>query len=262
MPLPPFPIAMTSSAIQLGVVLVPVAIYGVISKSKKVITTSACTFAVGMIVAAVLYTPSFGFFASFKYNWLQKAIASLGVLLLAHKFGYKTPDLGFAMPERRSAFAVALLAGCAFGAYDFFTSTGHSIPTNEAKIFELTMPGLQEEPLYRGFLLCIWDQCFDRPWSVLGVSFGPAVLITSAIFTVGHLLALDKNWHIIASNDLRDWLNFACFCFLMCWLRYKFKSVWPAVVAHNADNGLCFLLARYAGAVAPHVTSIAGNSSL
>jgi hypothetical protein len=43
--------------------------------------------------------------------------------------------------------------------------------------------------------------------------------------------------------DLLGWINLAIFSLAMCWLRYPSGSVWPAIIAHNANNGLYQLIA-------------------
>jgi lysylphosphatidylglycerol synthetase-like protein (DUF2156 family) len=246
MALPAFSTAMAMTAVQLGIVLSPIVVYGAVRRSKEIWVASMLTLTLGFVVAAILFTPNFGWLANLQYNWLQKSLACLCVLLLPSLFGFIKSACGFSLPKGGAAFAIGMLIGLFFAVLDFLMAAEHSIPKFETMLFELTMPGLQEEPLYRGLMLCIWDKCLGRPWRLFGVQFGAGCLITTALFTVGHLVALDRNWHLVLNPDLREWVNFALFCLAMCWLRYKFDSVWPGVLAHNADNGIFFALSNWA----------------
>lgn len=241
MALPSFPTAMAMTAVQFGIVMTPVFIYGAVRRSKEMLIGTATATGVGMLAAAILFTPSFGFFASFKFNWLQKLVAFLCVFFLPSVLRIKRTDCGFVLPERPSAWAFGLLVGFLYAAIDVLTTTEHSVPSTEKILFEFSMPGLQEEPLYRGLMLCVFDNCFGRPWKLLGVEFGLGCIVTSVLFAVGHLVMLDQKWNIVSVPDPLVWINMLIFGFAMCWLRYKFNSMWPAVLAHNADNGFAQL---------------------
>jgi membrane protease YdiL (CAAX protease family) len=54
--------------------------------------------------------------------------------------------------------------------------------------FQFYFAGFGEEILFRGYFQSRLNQDFGRPWTVKGVSFGPGLLITAALFGVLHLL--------------------------------------------------------------------------
>lgn len=242
MALPAFPQAMAMTAIQLGIVLAPIAIYGAVKRSKLIVRVSAVTFVLVAFQAAILFTESFGALSTLQYNWLQKLFVFLSAVFLCKPLGVTPKECGYFLPNSRKAFLFALLIGFTYAAIDSVAAAEHIKPSLETVLFQFSMPGLQEEPFYRGSLLCYWDKHLGRPWKVLGVDVGAGCLITTAVFTVGHLVGLDKNWSLTCSTDLVEWINFVVFCFVMCWLRYKFDSVWPCVLAHNADNGFAKLI--------------------
>jgi len=242
MALPVFSMAMAATTMQLSIVLSPVIAYGVISRSKNILTASLLTIGISFVIAAILFMPNFGWLANLHYNWLQKLLAFLCIILLPRLLSYDKSVCGFGAPKASTAFATGLLIGLLFAFLDSLMTVEHSVPKLETVLFELSMPGLQEEPLYRGLLLCIWDKYLGRPWKAFGVEFGGGCVITTSLFTVSHLITLDRSWHPIVNLDPLQWFNFAIFCMTMCWLRYKFDSAWVSVIAHNADNGICFLL--------------------
>jgi hypothetical protein len=60
------------------------------------------------------------------------------------------------------------------------------------------------------------------------------------------MVALDSNLHPIFNPDALVWLNLVVFCLAMGWLRYRFESVWPSVIAHNVDNGFAKIISALA----------------
>ena len=55
-------------------------------------------------------------------------------------------------------------------------------------VFQFYFAGFGEEILFRGCFQSRLNQDFGRPWRIKGVSFGPGLLITSALFGVLHML--------------------------------------------------------------------------
>ncbi|MDR3615389.1 MAG: CPBP family intramembrane metalloprotease [Candidatus Obscuribacterales bacterium] len=243
MTLPTFSYSIALAATQLGIVLAPIITYGACRRSKKICAAALLTLALGLLQSAILFAPNFGCLAWLQYNWLQKVTMLLCTLALARRFGFSSADCGFAPPKYRSALVVGLFVGILFVGIDAMTGLPNSRPSTETVLFQLTIPGLHEEFFYRGLLLCIWDKCFGRPWSACGVEFGAGCIITTLLFTVGHQVALDDHWKVNVNLDILGWIDLVLFSLAMCWLRYRSGSVWPAVIAHNANNGLVQVIA-------------------
>jgi len=67
----------------------------------------------------------------------------------------------------------------------------------ETILFQSTLPGLEEEIIFRGILLTILNQVFTNPkWTLAKVSFGWVAIITSLLFGLTHGLSFDSNFHI------------------------------------------------------------------
>lgn len=45
-----------------------------------------------------------------------------------------------------------------------------------------------EEILYRGYIQSTVNREFGRPWQIMGVRFGPGLIIASLIFAVSHVI--------------------------------------------------------------------------
>jgi membrane protease YdiL (CAAX protease family) len=55
-------------------------------------------------------------------------------------------------------------------------------------VFQFFFAGFGEEILFRGYMQTRLNEDFGKPWRLKGVSFGPGLLISAALFGVLHLL--------------------------------------------------------------------------
>jgi uncharacterized protein len=161
--------------------LAPVFVSGAIYRSSKMFKAAALTFAFAILEAATLFAPSLGWFATLQFNWLQKLAGFALALLWTRVAGFAYKDCGFILPASRQAIVVGLslglTIGIVLGLIDLAFFVGHfSKGTIEFVLFELTMPGLQEEAVFRGVMLHILDSHLGRPWKVLGVEAGLVIL--------------------------------------------------------------------------------------
>ncbi|HEY9755934.1 MAG TPA: CPBP family intramembrane glutamic endopeptidase [Oculatellaceae cyanobacterium] len=153
-------------------------------------------------------------------------------LLLAKLLKLPQAVSALSFPKNLRCIVVALLVGALFAVID---GLGHPV-SRETQVYEWTMPGLSEEIVFRGVMLGVLDQRLGRPWKILGVRMGLGAVITSLIFCLAHALVIDRDWTLHFDNS--GIFELLCFGFAMCWLRYRYNSVVPAIVAHNVSNGL------------------------
>jgi uncharacterized protein len=99
---------------------------------------------------------------------------------------------------------------------------------------QLVAIALPEEAFYRGWLQTALDDALPARRRVLGVELGWGVLITSALFAVGHLAT---EWEPGRLAVFFPSLAFG-------WLRVKGRGVGAPIVFHAACNLLTALLAR------------------
>jgi membrane protease YdiL (CAAX protease family) len=94
---------------------------------------------------------------------------------------------------------------------------------------------LPEELFFRGYLQTRLQQLIPHRWTIWGGDVGPAVILTSVVFALSHLVA-------IPSGD-----RLAVFfpSLLFGWLRDRTGSIAGAVVAHALSNVLMQVLLRW-----------------
>ena len=98
---------------------------------------------------------------------------------------------------------------------------------------QLLVIALPEEAFYRGYLQSALDEVYKPRWRVLGAELGPGLLLTSALFALGHLYT--------EFNSARLAVFFPSLAF--GYLRARTRGVGSGVVFH----ALCNLFASYLG---------------
>ena len=111
--------------------------------------------------------------------------------------------------------------------------------TADEVLGQLLVIALSEEAFYRGYLQTALDAKWPPSWKVLGARIGPSLLVTSAIFAVGHVL-----------TDPRP-ARLAVFfpSLLFGWLRARTGGIGASLTFHAACNVLAETLARGYGLV-------------
>ncbi|MGL5930331.1 MAG: lysostaphin resistance A-like protein [Dermatophilaceae bacterium] len=118
--------------------------------------------------------------------------------------------------------------------------------TLEAVLFQWTMPGFEEELVMRGVLLALLAGALGgRRWRLGGVSFGWDLVVVTLLFGALH------GFTLISTDDgsldlLVDPVMFivtGLLGFWLGWIRLRADSLVPAMLAHNAVNGMSAIVA-------------------
>jgi uncharacterized protein len=110
------------------------------------------------------------------------------------------------------------------GGHFHFTGTGKA--ALDAVFGQLVLIALPEESFYRGYLQSRLDDVWPPRFRVLGAALGPGILVTSAIFALGHFATI------------REPARLAVFfpALLFGWLRARTGGVGAGVVFHALCN--------------------------
>ncbi|MEJ0104567.1 MAG: CPBP family intramembrane glutamic endopeptidase [Bacteroidota bacterium] len=175
-----------------------------------------------------------------QYNWIGKLSALLFLLLLvfvvkviSKKDAFATFEMNTSGSKKILALALAYLL-IRFSIY-FFTQTDKAVFHTEAILFQATLPGIEEELLFRGILLGLLNKIFtNKSFKFLDVNFGWGVILTSLLFGLVHGLHVGDTMHLdingfAIGRTLADGFLFAL-------LTEKFKSIVPAIIFHNLLN--------------------------
>jgi uncharacterized protein len=172
-----------------------------------------------------------------KWNWSGKFYSlCFSLAIMAH------PAFGF----KRSGFTLAqnpdgqkLTYGIALGLCALVTFTSildANVPTNtEILAFQLTMPGFEEEPFYRGILLIGLNEAFKMKKKILGISLGWGSLLSTLLFGMVHGFGITDKGLIF---DIGSIIKTGLFGIVLIWFRERTGSLLLPVVIHNFINSI------------------------
>ena len=180
-------------------------------------------------------------FKSYTYNWQGKLLAiAITLAIAAHPaFGWKRCGLTFAQNTegRKLTYGVATFVGLLFiGQALYFPNDSFG---REDIMFQMTMPGLQEEPFYRGIFLLALNEAFRWRRQALGINLSWGVILTSSLFGLVHASGFEDgafyfNWMTLA---VTTWPAIA-----FVWLRERTGSIVLPLLFHNFGNTMLTLL--------------------
>ncbi len=169
-----------------------------------------------------------------QWNWSSKvASLLLGALTIA-ALQLSRAEVGIVMPRGRSAWAwtaVGIVGAVAFdGTLNYIFRTHHG-PSLETILYQVTMPGLDEELTYRGVAFAL----IYRAFVTAGERYAnaAAILIPSLVFGLLHAYS-----HSNGSSHF-EWggLFFSLpLGLLFAWVRLRSGSLLGGVLAHNLAN--------------------------
>lgn len=181
----------------------------------------------------VLSLPRVGFFAELNYNW-QNKLFLLALMVLAVRLwpSLSRGAVGVRRPRRGWWIPVLVVFAVMLG----LNLVGEALmePDAEALLFQAIVPGLDEELLFRGLLLTLVQRSLTGRRSMWRSEVGWEVPVTCLLFGLAHGLSVEGGWAM--TFDLGQVLFTGLVGLMLVWIRIRWASLWPAVLAHNAFN--------------------------
>lgn len=101
----------------------------------------------------------------------------------------------------------------------------------ETLAFQFSVPGIDEEIMFRGILLGLLSTALKDNFSIFG---NPSVLITAVLFGFMHALTLDKGFSI--DFDAVYFIQTGFAGYIWGWITIKSRSILLAILSHNFSN--------------------------
>ena len=176
--------------------------------------------------------PEFG-----NLNWAGKTLTlvflAISFALLPTALRRETGILSMPRAGSLRAVLVGLSVFAVLGvALTFAGGTGDNLL--EQTIFQLTLPSLSEEFLFRGILLALFLRVATGGRTVLGAPLGAPLIATSLMFGLVHGFLFGPSVGFVF--DPVPILATGVFGAAFAWLTLRSGSVWPAVIAHSLLN--------------------------
>lgn len=176
-----------------------------------------------------------------EWNWQGKALALLGTLAVASLPAFGWRESGLTLRQAPGSLKVAAGAAAAYTAV--FLGLALAFPnepaSSERMAFQLTMPGFEEEPFYRGLLLLALYSAFTARKRLLGVDWSWGAAVSCALFGLAHAFGYSDAGFAF---DPLTMLLTAGPSVLAVWLALRTRSVLLPILLHNFGNAIMLLV--------------------
>ncbi len=181
-------------------------------------------------------------FGASDWNWQGKLLALAATLAIASHPAFGWRRSGLTLKQNAGSLRAAVPVAALYCL--FFLALAFSFPnepaSGETLAFQLSMPGLEEEPLYRGILLLALNEAFRGRIRLLGIDWGWGALLSCTLFGLAHALSYS------AGDGFRfDAITMALTAipsFLAVWLRERTGSLLLPVAVHNFGNAIMLVV--------------------
>jgi membrane protease YdiL (CAAX protease family) len=183
--------------------------------------------------------PFFDFIKS-SWNWDGKILGVFWGLVCFFIFkNHFTDNNFFRIRQERKNIKKTLIVSVIliFSTAAIWFAFGKSEFDMDTLMFQLIIPGIDEEIMYRGVLLGLLMNCIKEN-VLLKSCFG--ILITAVLFGFAHALQFGIGYSIHF-----DWIYFvqtSFFGYILGWIAIKSRSILLPVIVHNISNFLGILV--------------------
>jgi uncharacterized protein len=173
-------------------------------------------------------------------NWQGKLLALAATLAIAALPAFGWRSSGFALAQAPGSLKAALPVAALY--CGFFVMLAIAFPADPASgeelAFQLTMPGFEEEPFYRGVLLLALGEAFAGRKHMFGVDWGWGAVLSCLLFGMAHAFGFSDGSFSFEPTVM----GLTAFpAFLAVWLRLRTGSLLLPILLHNFGNAFSLL---------------------
>ena len=224
-------------AILQVIILIPIA-FILLKKKSKINFQRLLIFTITYIVYQVfLVLPkinsSFDFIKS-SWNWDGKIYGIIcGVFCYFAFKKYFCENNFFTLKQKKKNLKPATIGAIAIVVLStiIWYLFGKSKFDLETLAFQISLPGIDEEIMFRGILLGLLATSLKDKFSIFG---NPSILFTSILFGFMHALTFSKNYDIDFESIY--FLQTSLAGYVWGWITIKSRSLLLAILSHNFSN--------------------------
>jgi uncharacterized protein len=178
-----------------------------------------------------------------QLNWTGKLFGIIFGVLVYIIIRKKISPYDFIKIEQRLQYIqITIIATVLTTCTAFFSYFDSSITMDrEILLYQLTMPGLDEEIMFRAISLGLLLTCLKENIKIGQFNFGsPSILIIGILFGLLHGLTLTDSFSF--KFDYLYFLSTFIFGYIWSWITLKSKSILQPLVSHNVSNFIGHLI--------------------
>lgn len=191
-----------------------------------------------ILLTLPIHYPVFQFMGK-AWNWSGKIYATIGSSLVYFIFkkDFKKTDFItlYQQPNSLPANLLLMLFMLTANTMSAWLVGSKQAFNVESLAYQLTMPGLEEELLFRGILLSLLATMYPKPIGGKRWTMGyPSIWLTATLFGLVHGLqlkndwSLTMNWAYFGGTFLPGWL--------FGWMTLRSRSILLPTLTHNLAN--------------------------
>ncbi|MFH0850756.1 MAG: CPBP family glutamic-type intramembrane protease [Candidatus Bathyarchaeota archaeon] len=175
-------------------------------------------------------------------TYLPVSLFVSGVTLLAMFLVLGHMSLGGSPKTRRDLALIAILLGAPL----IFSAVLGSLTIRlaSAVVWELIFGGVAEEVLYRGYVQSRVNEEYGRPWSFMGVGFGPGLLVSSGLYGLAGAMSGFRPWRDLYALSLPVGVHGLALGLFLGFLREATGDIGASSVANGLSGAVGRLLMR------------------
>ncbi|MFH0849645.1 MAG: CPBP family intramembrane glutamic endopeptidase [Candidatus Bathyarchaeota archaeon] len=175
-------------------------------------------------------------------TYLPVSMFVSGVTFLAMFLALRHLSLGWSPRTRRDLALIAILLGAPLILSAVLGSL--TIRLASAVVWELVFGGVAEEVLYRGYVQSRVNEEYGRPWSFMGVGFGPGLLVSSALYGLAGAMSGFRPWRDLYGLSLPVGVHGLALGLVLGFLREATGDIGASSVANGLSGAVGRLLMR------------------
>lgn len=180
-------------------------------------------------------------FLGLKFAWIGKILSLLFALIVVFSVSKKDrKEIGFTTKTNsKNQVKSGILIFLGFLAFDvvfkmiLFPKGGDF--DLETFAFQMTLPGLTEELIFRGILFWLLDKAFAPKWNFKGIKFGWGFVIITILFAEAHGVMLTENYEFKFDIIMVLYLTFISSLSLGILRKLSGNLIFP-ILGHNMIN--------------------------
>ncbi|MEC5395051.1 CPBP family intramembrane glutamic endopeptidase [Bergeyella sp. RCAD1439] len=200
---------------------------------QRIFAFSICYIVYEIALVLPKISPIFEFIKS-SWNWEGKLFGIVWAIIAYFLFRnlFRENDF-FTFRQNKKGFKSAIIGAISIVilSITIWFILGKSTFDYETLFFQISLPGIDEEMIFRGILFGLLLSSLKETIPVIG---NPATLIISILFGLTHALTLDKSYSI--NFEPIYFMQTAFAGYVWAWITLKSRSILLSMISHNLSN--------------------------